>query len=853
MKIVHIRVIKMIRKYPEKGQALIIVLVMLLLASVIIVATLGLIGVSRKTNNVYNNNTTSFYAAEAGIQDAVWVLQYQPSSDLQTTLSPNGTYNMYDFDSTWYYPLTSQINTYSVSPTIKNTFVPCDATGKPFIPPDSLTANAIINNQNLTVTGHIETIWSINDGINNAGSYEVDIFYNTPNDPLNITSIGVWLPQGFNYSVQTSTLEGLYSGSENLVKCAGNQAVIWSFNSKTWQNLLSSLGQTGNTLKFHFSYTSTSSDKIPQGLAWITNTPNQDFAYPYAWDGSIAVYDITSIAVDSAGNPKTKLEAYFSQAQGRALGHAVQGDYVSIGNSLITLGTTPPGGDSTSRYNYLAGGSSSAVSSIPLDANIQGAYLYWSGWLQSSSETIGTSYGGYLNFQINGNQVYFDAGGNPKRGASPITYSKKQTYIVNNNSGKGDYDYSCYKDVTALVQFELKQEKPTAAVYPGNATYSVVPLSTCKLGDAASSQNGDNEAAYAGWSLIIVYSSPATLGHQLYLYDTFTWADGNGGGSGNGSDIDPTHNTSGPGGVISGFYVPNTQNQVGVINLTNGGSGYTSVPKVTIAGGGGSGAKASATIVNGQVVGINLTNGGAGYTSNPTVTISGGGGSGATATATTDDVAAKLTVFVGEGDECYAGDFIALNYTSGSVTNITVSNGGSGYTSTPTVTISGGGGTGATATATRSSSSRRVTSITVTNGGTGYTSAPTVTISGGGGTGATATATIGNNPWACPDGNPAKLWDGKTLGPSVNSPHLPNTAAQPDNVWNGDPQPGSNAADGVDIKTFNIPWSSGLLQPGDTSARIDLPTQTDGWALIYMIFSFRSSISSTSISYSTQR
>ncbi len=74
------------------------------------------------------------------------------------------------------------------------------------------------------------------------------------------------------------------------------------------------------------------------------------------------------------------------------------------------------------------------------------------------------------------------------------------------------------------------------------------------------------------------------------------------------------------------------------------------------------------------------------------------------------------------------------------VAGITVTNPGSGYTSVPTVTITGGGGTGATATATVIL--RRVTGITVTNGGSGYTTAPSVNITGGGGSGAMAVASL---------------------------------------------------------------------------------------------------------------
>lgn len=75
------------------------------------------------------------------------------------------------------------------------------------------------------------------------------------------------------------------------------------------------------------------------------------------------------------------------------------------------------------------------------------------------------------------------------------------------------------------------------------------------------------------------------------------------------------------------------------------------------------------------------------------------------------------------------------------VASVTVTSGGSGYTSPPTVSFSGGGGSGAAATATVVANV--VTAVTVTNPGSGYTSPPTVSFSGGGGTGAAATAVLG--------------------------------------------------------------------------------------------------------------
>lgn len=76
----------------------------------------------------------------------------------------------------------------------------------------------------------------------------------------------------------------------------------------------------------------------------------------------------------------------------------------------------------------------------------------------------------------------------------------------------------------------------------------------------------------------------------------------------------------------------------------------------------------------------------------------------------------------------------------GYVDSLTLKNGGTNYWTQPTVTISGGGGSGATASA--AVSFGQVVSVYLNSGGSGYTSAPTVTISGGGGSGATAVATV---------------------------------------------------------------------------------------------------------------
>jgi len=84
-----------------------------------------------------------------------------------------------------------------------------------------------------------------------------------------------------------------------------------------------------------------------------------------------------------------------------------------------------------------------------------------------------------------------------------------------------------------------------------------------------------------------------------------------------------------------------------VINTGFNGSGYTTSPSVVLSApqlSGGIQALASAVTSSGSVVAIIIDNPGDGYTSAPTVTISGGGGNGAAATAVLDTVDYELDV-----------------------------------------------------------------------------------------------------------------------------------------------------------------------------------------------------------------
>lgn len=177
---------------------------------------------------------------------------------------------------------------------------------------------------------------------------------------------------------------------------------------------------------------------------------------------------------------------------------------------------------------------------------------------------------------------------------------------------------------------------------------------------------------------------------------------------------------------------------VSSIDVLRGGAGYTTVPTVTLTGGGATKqATATASIAGGRVTSIDVTDSGAGYTSAPTVTLAGGcaggaelkvgvigqvgdlivtaGGSGYTGTPTLSFSSAQgLTK---------ANGYVSVS--NGSVVDAVLLASGTGATTTGvTVSIVGGGGSGASITPRML---YRVNAVTVVSGGTGFQAAPVIT------------------------------------------------------------------------------------------------------------------------------
>tara|TARA_B100000614_G_scaffold21360_2_gene17033 strand:+ start:8762 stop:28573 length:19812 start_codon:yes stop_codon:yes gene_type:complete len=206
-------------------------------------------------------------------------------------------------------------------------------------------------------------------------------------------------------------------------------------------------------------------------------------------------------------------------------------------------------------------------------------------------------------------------------------------------------------------------------------------------------------------------------------------------------------------GVSVWSYKSQTKTKFGGItsvDIVNAGTGYdaASKPLIEISGGGGSGAAAS-VVVNGSLFSVDVTAGGSGYTSSPLVSIVGGGGFGATATAViTNGIVSKIlvetpgqgytsapTVSISGGNGTGA---TATAEVRGPIQSINVDAAGSSYTSSPNIKLNSGEG----AVAQPIIINGRIVSIAIIASGNGYTSPPKIIINGDG-YGAVAKATIG--------------------------------------------------------------------------------------------------------------
>jgi hypothetical protein len=741
----------------EKGQALVLVLVVLLLGSVVVTPLLTMSAGGLLTSRVYEARSHALYAADAGVEDAVWQIKYDHLAE--RFIDP--AYSAFDFNTTWGYDLPTPVNTENVSVTIQNLWMPTNIG----IPAES-TARAIIQAEKLIVTGAspVET------------SFKIQVtYYPEPEEDLKIESIGVWLPPGFTYSQGSSNLEedsqeGYYS-VPMVSDYAGGHSIVWSFAAVPFTDFpFVQPMQTPMFTEVSFSYTSQQTGRKPEAVAWVTTSGVEDI--PYSWDSDVRVFKILAVSGD------TEVDAYITKTELRRMGAAMSGDYRAAGGTLMVKGPTNPNPYDI-KYVLLSE-SDAAVSEIPEDAEVGAAFLYWSSWFQDSTVqrpftdgctdynnwTAGSTWeinssvrfrgytygkaspGLYVEMKnpvdLSGQQpgtafVSWDQWEGGTLEDSDVLYfafssDNGTTWSSNleafkNDIGSSAIDYwytipSQYLTDRFKLRFELAgfgesleycylDNIAVSIMVPDTAAVFKIDGEQLYLDSGGQPQQGAQPLTATRWQVMPNYSGGSYHGYSYSAYRDITALVKAFGATAPA----PAENRPGNGTYTVGSVDGSTGDQFSF-------AGWSIIIIYT------------SPQTNGHQLYLYDT-----YIHSPgnsNIDFDRDGQPGGTISGFLvpqpiegETLAARLTCFVVEGDNCYSGDAIELNDTA-----------------------------------------------------------------------------------------------------------LSNALSPANNVWNS--RSPDLTADGVDIDTFDINWASGILEPGDTTAQVDIPSDTDVWNIVYIIISFRS-------------
>jgi hypothetical protein len=458
----------------QKGQFPIIVLCFLLIGGLLMAPLLVHTRTELKAGEIREEKMALSYAADAGIEDALWM-----SKHIEVPLEP------YDYETTYTYSLPQKINGKAVTASIKQIW----------------PLTGLESDQNgTTLSSSLQIVAGISDL--DAGEYMVQMSYDGSVEDLPIDRVGVRLPFGLEYIANSSS--GITTNNPMVNYWRNGKVLIWDFEPAVNFADLPALDPEGGGFDPGTEYPAVrilTFNVTPAGVmadgsySWVRTTNSNLYL---AWDTYYNIYKISAEATDDVKNESLTLEAYTYSNKDDPMGSGVcteRGDYRATGNTMME------DTNFDKRRDLLLDESSATIFDIPDDAEVTLAYLYWSGWRDWAGEMVADK---EVSFKVNEHQLYFNEQGEPLEGDQNIIASK--WWLLENNSP--NYSYSCFKDVTELV----KLISPN-----GNATYTVLGVD----GDTGA------EWSYAGWSLIIIYADPSEQIHQFFLYDHFLYSEEN--------------------------------------------------------------------------------------------------------------------------------------------------------------------------------------------------------------------------------------------------------------------------------------------------------------------------------------
>jgi len=533
----------------EAGQALPMALVLLFVGVLIIIPVLSLSTTNLKATQESDQRNRDIYAADAGIEDGLWKVGHNdlPESMLgewdEDTYNQTHDYVMYD----------------SADPedivTVNDRNVDVGIT--PIWVLDDL--EDIPSQQGRTPDDRLITYGTlISDSV-----YEIVIFYDGSLGTVLIERIGIWLPPGFNYVWGSSNLE---QGTGHPYHCIpliedhnGGKSVTWNYAGINYNDLPPS----GNRRIVTFEFTP--EEDFRETFCW-TRTNNN--TVKLAWDTSKKIYEIES-AAPAASETQTTIVAHSVRREFQALGGALAGDYQSTGNTVMRDHDNDYSNKRERLYRETAATIRSKTEDptygIPNDATVERVFLYWSGWkckpwrawnltdtqLQALPEQKG----------VNKVALKVTVGGVTMPNTI-ITASDKQALRNGTSYSQHGWSYACFADITDVVAsyFEGAEvpfygygtytlghwdigasenstyhyrlynwnESHTSESYTSWTRY---PLGSPRDGgetDSTSSPyyedyDDQDEWSYSAWSVVVIYASPSTAGHHLYVFDQFLY------------------------------------------------------------------------------------------------------------------------------------------------------------------------------------------------------------------------------------------------------------------------------------------------------------------------------------------
>ncbi len=842
----------------QKGQALILVLLLLAIGSLIITPTLSFMRTGTQAGRVYEQKDCEIYAADAGVEDAMWRIRYESIGDVL-----GSSYTPYDYFSAYPYPYNLFVNGQNVSVTIRNFWLP---TTRPA--PNATQARTIIEDEKLMIVGYPDAAES---------TYAIKIVYYYQGADVSVRKLGIWLSSGFEYTEYSGScsLQGLgFYSAPTISFDRGGCVVVWNFTSNP--NLRTAFpGGTNSTTPgiptvkiFTFKY-SGPQGQIPELVgSWVETSANVPGTnYNYSWDDSIRLYKIVS----RAGG--IQIDAYGARTKFRRLKSAISGDYFATGNTLMRGMLNPP-----DNIHHLLDRSSTATIAtndvsntlgIPSDATIEAAYLYWTGWIDWNS----------YNPPDSGSQTRYPSGDISRSGTWDKT-TNMYSHVDEQGAHDGDATYLLHGTTAGNVLFSF----PAFSV-PQNMGITGLTVYLVARDNTSGTNNMRPAIRVGGTNYLTTAPSvevPASYGTISYTYATnprtgmaWTIDDINGVGSNSlqgfgvhSGDANPqirltqVYATVTWGSTLRYPDYPTEQNLQVLVEQT------ARVNRVYFRGGG-----AADTLVTANKW----------QTLYPTVFNTSSTYYGTWYYTCKADVTDLLKQWIGSG-------FVPSNGAGGTtyrLSHVAESNQAvPGYS----FTFATGGGSTGYPLGTPAPSSNPPTRFTAAHAGWSllilYTSAraynyqyylydigtpgfrfffgwnggsqcPLVdsdwdndgsaggTISGfivppqspGETNAARITVMVGEGDKA--DGSSSNCYCQDRF--RVNNSALSDGTGLPD-VWNGNYR-GQPASDpGIDIDHFYVTWASNILRPMDVSAQINVPTGTDGFTVSYMLFQFRSEV-----------